>query len=685
MENPGSTNPTNQTRPSGPSRPQGGFDASRWRLLIGLSLVLALVIVWPLSACANEVFLSADEQRFLDAEQALKKGDLAAYQKISAQMRDKTLLPYLEFQRVSRDLSNTSAVEAFRDQYAGSYLEHRLYQRWVRWLGGNRRWRQFRAVWRGDGGEALKCYGARADLAEEGATAAVLEEAKSLWLKGGSVDDACDPLFQRLEKLGVITPTLRWRRIELAMDAGKVSLARYLAKKLTGRDKKDFTRYLKTHRQPEAMLKKAVKWKDTPRNRKIIAHGVKRYSREDTVDAWHRWHRQFKQHFNFSDELIIDVENRLILRAAWRHLPEAFDWFQIMPGELLNDEAREWRVRTALRAQDWALARDWIDALPPAKQREEQWRYWRARADEALGETEKARQAFEKLATDTSYYGFLAADHMGLPYTFTNEPVIDEAALEKVNKLAALPAFRRVKALYSLGREGTAYAEWRFEIDKMSTAQKRVAARLAHDWGWHFTAIVTTAQANHYADLDLRFPLLYRDNIQRESRRLKIRPSLIYGVMRRESAFREAAVSPAGALGLMQIMPATARMMTRKLGMKRVSRRDLKKANTNILLGASYLREVLDKYQNNEILATASYNAGPQSVRKWLPEEAPLPADIWVDTITFDETRKYVKAVHFYSTIFDWKTDGRVDVRLKDRMTPVAPETGGASSTMARR
>ncbi|HHJ20427.1 MAG TPA: lytic transglycosylase domain-containing protein, partial [Gammaproteobacteria bacterium] len=145
-------------------------------------------------------------------------------------------------------------------------------------------------------------------------------------------------------------------------------------------------------------------------------------------------------------------------------------------------------------------------------------------------------------------------------------------------------------------------------------------------------------------------------------------------VIRRESAFREAAVSPAGALGLMQVMPATAKMMTKKLGMKRMNRKQMRQANNNIKLGAGYLRQVLNKYNGHEILATASYNAGPHRVKKWLPEDEVLPADIWIDTITFDETRKYVKAVLFYSTIFDWKLDGRVDHKLNERMKPVQPE-----------
>ncbi len=643
------------------------------RLLV-LAILGLLFLVLPVGGCANQIFLSGGEQRYLRAEKALASGDLATYRRLAPQLAHHPLRPYLEFQRISRQLDHSDQIRAFLARYADSYLERRMYKRYIRWLGANRKWDEFLALYRNDSEESLRCYAIRARMAREGANQDVLDQAKKLWLKGASVDDACDPLFERIEKLGVLTPELRWQRIGLAMANNRLSLARYLAKKLPSRDQADFKRWIQMHRHPKATLAQATHWPNTPRNREIILHGLRRYSRDDTPAAWHWWHRDFKQKFDFSDPQIRDLENRLILRAAWRHLPDAYEWFQIMPDELLNDEAREWRVRTAMRAGDWTQTLAYIGMLPEKSQQSEQWQYWRARALGELGHKTQAAKLYQTLASNTSYYGFLAADRIGAEYTFTNEPVIDEAAYQKVKSLENTPAFQRIRALYDLGREAAAYSEWRFEIDKMSTAQKRVAARLAHDWGWHFTAIVTTAQANHYADLDLRFPLLYLDDIMREAGKHSVRPALVYGVIRRESAFKPTAVSPDGAMGLMQVMPATARMLTRKLGLKRVKRSALKDPELNIRLGVTYLRQVLDEYDGNEILATASYNAGPRRVRQWLPESGELPADIWVDSITFDETRNYVKAVNFYSTIFDWRTDGHVDVRLLERMKPVAPE-----------
>jgi soluble lytic murein transglycosylase len=647
-----------------------------------ITLSLLVLLTLPFSVLANEVFLSDQEKKFLAAEQYFNKGQLTKYRQAKSDLTDYPLLPYLEYRETLRNIGDPSSIESFFEKYPGSYLSSRIHNQRLLWLGSRRQWDQFQRIYADEKKEKLRCYAARADLSVHGHSKARLAQATKLWLTGQSVDDACDPLFDMLAAKGVITDELRWQRIGLAMNKNKLSLARYLSKKLPKKSQSQFQRWSKMHKSAEKTLKTAPKWKDTTRNREIIIHGIKRYSRDETVKAWRQWHDHFKSSFEFTDAQISDLESNLVLRAAWRHMPEAYHWFNLIPHELLNEEATEWRVRTAARAGDWAMVDESVSQLPAEKRGKEQWQYWKARANQQLGNESIADQIYQTLVTNTSYYGFMVADILNQDYTFTNIPVVDKDDSSQVKALENSAAFQRIKALYDLGREGKAYGEWKFEMDQMPLHKKRVAARLAQNWNWHFTAIVTTAQAKHFSDLDLRFPLLYEQQVNREAKKRKVRPSLVYGVMRRESAFKETAVSPAGALGLMQVMPATAKHLTHKLGIKRLTKKQLKKAGHNIKLGTYYLRRVLDRYDNNEILATASYNAGPHRVKKWLPEETALDADVWVDTITFDETRNYVKAVHFYSTIFDWKSNGSVGSRLKDRMTTIAP---ASQATMSAR
>jgi len=130
--------------------------------------------------------------------------------------------------------------------------------------------------------------------------------------------------------------------------------------------------------------------------------------------------------------------------------------------------------------------------------------------------------------------------------------------------------------------------------------------------------------------------------------------------------------SPAGALGLMQIMPATGKLTARKIGMKKFRASDLLIAKKNIALGTAYMKEMQDKFNGSHILATAAYNAGPGRSVKWSPKKGCIEPDIWVEQIPFNETRAYVKRVMFYASIYDWRLQQQV-IPLKRRMTAVFP------------
>lgn len=644
-----------------------GNSLARYTNLIGW---LALSFFLPLALQAEP--LTPEGTRFIQAEKALKSGNLVRYYQLKDTLGGYPLIPYLEYAEASSNLADSQKIESYLEHSPDTYLADKLRYRWLKWLGKRSRWKQFHSIYKTSENTKLQCYHVRAAISQ-GDAEEVVDEALTLWMTGKSQVDECDAVFKYLNKNKHITKDLRWQRIGLAMGQGNLSLARFLAKKLPKSWKPNFKQWIKVHKNPLRGITKVKKWKDNSRNRDLLLHGVKRYARHDTKAAWTLWHNELKNHFKFSSGQINDLERRLILRAAWRHMPEAADWFKQVSASVFNQEAREWRIRTAIRAENWPAAIKYLNGLPKNERQSEEWLYWRARSLDAMNKSTAAKFVYGKLADNTSYYGFQSAEKLGREYTFTNEPVIDVKAARKVDLLALEPAFLRIRELYDIGRPTEAHREWRYEIERMSVQEKRVAARLAHNWEWHFTAIVTTAQAGHFADLDLRFPLLYQNEVNLEAKRQKLNPSFVYGVIRRESAFRETSVSPAGALGLMQVMPRTARKMSEKMGMRKLSRTQIKKAHYNIKLGSRYLRQVLDQYDNHEILATASYNAGPHRVKKWLPKENILAADIWVDSITFDETRNYVKAVMFYSTIFDWRLDNQVDYTLEARMRPIMP------------
>jgi soluble lytic murein transglycosylase len=310
--------------------------------------------------------------------------------------------------------------------------------------------------------------------------------------------------------------------------------------------------------------------------------------------------------------------------------------------------------------------------MPPHLSQENEWQYWLARAFESLDFELKSSEKYESLAAMSSYYGFLAADKMKLPYRIEQE---NAAAIEDFSEavfLAENPHLLRARELYFLDRPVDARREWFQALRHLDAEEIKKAAVLASSWKWYDGAIKTVAKTSHRSDYNLRFPTPFKQQVFNHADARQLDPSVIYGLMRRESLFDPMARSSVGALGLMQLMPSTARRVAKSLGMKRPRRSDILDIDNNINFGTQYFRSVLDRFENNVSLAAAAYNAGPLNVRKWLPQIDLMPADLWVETVPFKETRNYVQAVLAYATVFD-KSLGR-DTLISSRMDDIKSE-----------
>ncbi|MEK7796659.1 MAG: transglycosylase SLT domain-containing protein, partial [Pseudomonadota bacterium] len=318
------------------------------------------------------------------------------------------------------------------------------------------------------------------------------------------------------------------------------------------------------------------------------------------------------------------------------------------------------------------------------QRRQPQWRYWSARVLEASGHqgddsrdgggratqgaVAEAQRLYAELARSRGYYGFLAADRLGEDYSMQHVAI--DANPEELSVLLVRPGMQMAQELYAVGQTVDARRQWNWSTRHLSNRELQVAAVIARQWGWHDRAILTVGRSQNLDDIELRFPLLYREPIEANAARSGIDPSWVYGVVRQESAFVTDARSHAGALGLMQLMPATGRLTGRRLGLRAYSQGAILNVENNLRLGVAYLKEVLDRNRGHQTLATASYNAGPHRVVSWIPDKA-LDADIWVETIPFNETREYVKNVMAYSAIYDYRM-GQKPTRLTARMPAVA-------------
>ena len=292
-----------------------------------------------------------------------------------------------------------------------------------------------------------------------------------------------------------------------------------------------------------------------------------------------------------------------------------------------------------------------LSQLPASAQGTLRWQYWQARAElssQDIGGRESARVSFERLASERDYYGHLAALWLGIPGSLADQSTT--IAPEKLLDLAAAPTAQRIYELRALGETLEARREWFQLIKPFSNTELRIAAALASQWHWHDMAIATLAQAQAWDEVLERFPRPYAERFTEAARTQGVPVTLAMAVARRESGFWTEARSPVGAQGLMQLMPRTAQSVAKSIDLDSPTDLVLTQADTNIKLGTAYLGQLLQRFNDNRVLALAAYNAGPSRAKKWYTN--PQPIDAFIEGIPFAETRAYVKAVLLYAAIY---------------------------------
>ncbi len=613
--------------------------------------------------------LRAQREAFQIAERSLQAGTSVDY----TALRGYPLYPYLRYRDLSRRLTEfpVGEVRDFLQTYPDTPLVNRLRNAWLRQLAGARRWDEYLRDVVPSRDPTFECWRRQALLAA-GQTEAALQDFAALWLRGHSLPNTCDPVIAAWQAAGNPSDGQRWQRFALAMDEGEIGLARFLRTDMPEADQSLADAWLAVADDPTLILDAARFKPGDPRIPAILADGLQRWTRRDALAATAALDA-LKQREPALASPLAPAERQLALWIASDYHPTALARLDALPEAVVDRDVREWRIRVCLRRGDWPETLRRLDLLPPEERDSPRWQYWRGRALEMLGQPEPARQAYRAAAGQRDFYGFLAADRLGIPYTIADNPLA-VSATELDALLVRSPGLQRARELYVLGREPEADTEWRRAIQSFDRAALKQAALLAHRWEWHHQAIVTIARAEHWDDLELRFPLAYREGVVSNARADTLDPAWVYAVIRQESSFRPDARSPVGALGLMQLMPATGEQIALELR-DTTAAPDLLQPDTNIRYGVHYLRRMLERLQDNPILATAAYNAGPNKVTQWLPVGGPVPADVWAETIPYRETRTYVQRVMEYAAVYRHLLglDGDSATTLGAGMKPVLP------------
>lgn len=606
----------------------------------------------------------AGEERFLAAKEAARSGDIAQLNRLAAIARTENapLDAYVTYWALSQRLARREALDAELDAFVaaedGNLIAERARADWIRAAGRAGRWPLVAAQTarlRNPDNDML-CWGWLARLAN--GDASVLDDAQSLWESTAAPGEACS---QMLNALAVRKPPQSfWQRARRLVDARRIEAAKATLARLPQSEAPEGEAVSEALDQPLRYLSRA----DTPRNRKnreLMVLSLSRLAQSDYRVA---------TGFMASLNKTLTAEDRAYLsgilgwQAARTNLPEARTWFRTAGSAPMIEEQRAWQVRAALRLRDWREILRAIDAMPPSQRTLPEWVYWHGRALLETGQARAGREELTQIAGQPNFYGILAGEELG--QSFTVPPGAKPPTAEELAQADAHIAVRRARMLIQLDSRMDAIREWNWGMRGADDRFLLASAELARREQLYDRAIAAADRTIREHDYALRYLAPFYDKVEPAARRWGLELYWVYGLMRQESRFVPATRSSAGAVGLMQVMPSTARFVAQKIGLTGYHSGEIESMDTNLILGTAYLRMMMDRLDGQPALASAAYNAGPGRIRRWCGA-LPVEGAIFAETIPIGETRDYVKKVMANTVIYATLLTGKPQ-SLKSRM-----------------
>jgi soluble lytic murein transglycosylase len=608
------------------------------------------------------------------AQDALRRRDgakLASLRDVATGQRH-LLAPWIDYWELGNRLASAQQadLDAFYARWPGSYVEDRLRNDWLLELGRRRDWANFARElprFRMNDDREVTCYALLAEhLAASGGKSAAGFKTRAFdaWVAQRDLDDGCLQMATTLHEAKVFSNEDAWRRARLAAEAGRLRVVRAAAQLAAPTLERPLAQALD---KPALYLNAGA----TTGNRaqaELTTLALIRMAANDPEVASAQLSEKWQQ--RLPRELSAWAWSQVGRASAQRLLPLALDAYRTAWSEAeraggshappWSDETFAWNARAALRllsgSERWAALQRAIDHLGEAEQRDSAWRYWSARALRetaaagAAGDRQRsaAIERLRQLAGELHFYGKLASEDLGQPFAVPPRPLplsASEKAMAREH-----PGLTRALRLIELGLRSEGVREWNFSLRGMTDRRLLAAADWACERQVWDRCINTSDRTRNEIDLDQRFPTPFRDEVVAQSQAIGLDPAYVYGLIRQESRFILDARSHVGASGLMQVMPATARWTAKKIGLAYTP--DLiTDRSTNLKIGTSYLKLVLDDFGGSQAMAAAAYNAGPSRPRRWR-EGATLEPAIWAENIPFNETRDYVKKVLSNATVY---------------------------------
>jgi soluble lytic murein transglycosylase len=595
--------------------------------------------------------LSADDKRFVELREAAKANEPAKAISLAKQLGAYELKDYVSYFQIKpqlydksnqpkSDASADQAVIDFLRQYEGTAIADRLRNDWLLVLGKRQDWKSFDReypLFQLDDDTQVKCYALQSRMTKGEDVKSIASDAKRILLDPRYFGDSCAELVSTLYKENGFNKFefLAIRRIALE------SNLETLSKKMGGDDPiADIVRTARVNPIEAFTDFDRKKW---------------RTGKENSAAAWGVIGQFLAKKLDPSAITAYKLQHE-----AGHH-------------QLLSPESQEWKVRTALRVGDWLLVKESIEQMSPAiRNRDPAWTYWLGRAQKELGEESLGKDTIRVLTDQFNFYGQLAREDLGMKIYVPSKVVPDESL---VKKMGSQKDFYRAVKFYEMGLRFEGNREWNWALRGLTDQQLIATAEYARRIGLYDRVVNTADRTKQEHNFGLRYPTPYKDALSPIAQSIGLDPNWAYGLIRQESRFIMSAKSHVGASGLMQVMPATAKYVAKKIGMTNFKQSQLDDMNTNLTLGSNYLNMVLQDLDGSWALASAAYNAGPGRPKMWR-EKLPRSVEgaIFAETIPFNETRGYVKAVlanaNYYSVLNSNKTPS-----LKQVLGTVSPKT----------
>ncbi len=638
------------------------------RLANWLSL-LTLLSLLPISvsATANKNNVLMDDQRFLLLREAAQKEDAARAAELASELSDYPIKSYVDYYPLKARLetANESDITDYLSRYAGTAIADRLRNDWLLILARQNNWATFDVQYPQfilDDDIQVKCY---ALLSKFKRGQNVASDARHLLTSSKVYGEGCYALFNNLVQSEQFSHDDIWSQIRWAAEARSPDTAIQLAR-LAGLNKTAAALKKTGEKLTTEFDRPLLKSEEDHQTALILLGRLAKADPEKAINALAKIH----PHLSPAERTIAWAQ--IALPASQKLLPKASSYWEKATDAPLSLDGYQWQVRAALRNQDWHKVKTGIEAMPPSLLGEPAWVYWLGRAYQAENQPKIAQSLYQNILDQSHFYGQLALEESGQSITIPAKMPIQAS---EVNALSSHPGFRNALKFYAMNLRFEGNREWNWQLRNMSERQLLAAAEFARQNEVLDRMVNTSNRTKTIFDYEQRFPTPYQNVMAQYTNSLGLDMAWVYGLIRQESRFVLQARSGAGASGLMQVMPATARYVAKKFSINNFDIKQLNNTETNIMLGTTYLNMILNDLDGSQILASAGYNAGPGRAKAWRDS---LPSTregaIFIETIPLSETRDYVKNVlsnaTYYSALFL-----KTPQSLKTRLGTITPST----------